>query len=499
MNHPLNHMADHGHTLIGQDRNGDYHIHNDAGDAVGGGLRKEPGGRSGVDNGNGSNMRRTIQSLTKGASASSMANGPNNEHSRRGSKHDVGLARQTVLDAADPLSPPVTGGAAEAPRTSPFSTIEDLSADTEGLQVTRGRAVQEQDLLDPFSPEGRESDPPLQQRRTSIVRQHVRVRTISTPPPPRSKTLEFLSDMGPLEISHKLDSGVHLGSEHEQEDEESTATLRSSTPQAFVQDSTADHASSYAHVSDSSQSSQSTAGESSSTMRTTDKETEEDGAAWEGKHPLHFTAEPEPLDDDGFQPRDATPPPSYVQGRKASLHHTGQSMGPEETDHSPQEFSANTESPRSGDARRRRTASNANAGKDLGHGRSMTESVEKRVIIHQVALTDTLAGIALLYGIQVNIVALLDDLTVEHLWAFFSKHMRWVLIRYPFSRNATSCGQMILSILADTYTSRSRSAPWLNKQESQWTRTAKPLSFRKESSTTTMVDQNPLGPMQDDL
>lgn len=437
MNHPLSHTAHRGHTLIGRDGDDDYH---NAGDAV---------GDSGV-NDDGSNVRRTVRS-NEGASAGSIT-GNNNEHSRRGSKHGPGPTKRAVFNA-DTSSSFVVSSANSTnsstftivpARTSPLSSI-DSPADTEVLQVTLGRAVQP---LDPLSLEGREGDPPIQ-RRTSIARQHVRARTISTPPP-RSKPLEYLSDMGPLEISHKVDSGVHLGREHEQEEverveeeDEPAVTLGSSAPMLLdgstAQSSTVDAVSigpassrlAYAHISESSQSSQSTVGGSSATTRTTDKEVDEDGSAW--KHPLlmDLTTEPESLDDDDSQDRGATPPPSYVQGRNAILHRKGYTMsaGLEQgTGHSLQETSADTQPPRPEDARKMHVVkasdddgdwtSVPHTGKDLVHGRTMTESEGKRVIIHQVSITDTLAGIALYYGIQVNII---------------SRCITWLFCRYKSS------------------------------------------------------------------
>ncbi|KAF9361636.1 hypothetical protein BGX34_007014 [Mortierella sp. NVP85] len=438
VNHPLSHTAHHGHTLIGRDGDNDYH---NAGDAV---------GDSGVDD-DGSNVRRVIRS-NEGASAGSMT-GNNSEHSRRGSKHGPGPTKRAVSNA-DTSSLFGAGSAnstdsstftTEPSRTSPLSSI-DSSADTEVLQVTLGRAVQPLDLL---SLEGREDDPPIQ-RRTSIARQHVRARTISTPTPPRSKPLEYLSDMGPLEINHKVDSGVHLGREHEQEEverveeeEEPAATLGSSAPMLLdgstARSSTVDAASigpassrlAYTHISESSQSSQSTMGGSSATTRTTDKEVDEDGSVW--KHPLlmDLTTEPESLGDDNFQDRGATPPPSYVQGRNA-MHRKGYTMsaGLEQgTGDSLQETSADTQPPGPEDARKMHVVKASDddgdctnvphAGKDLAHGRTMTESEGKRVIIHQVSITDTLAGIALYYGIQVSVLK-----KCNKLWTNDSIHTR---------------------------------------------------------------------------
>lgn len=409
MNHPLSHTDRHGHTLIGRDGDNDYH---NAGDAV---------GDSGV-NDDGSNVRRTILS-NEGASAGSRTG--NNEHRRRGSRRESGPMKHAVFNAVTSSSLVVSSAdstdtstfTTEPSRTPPLSSI-DSPADAEVLQVTLGRAVQP---LDSLSLEGRESDPPIQ-RRTSIVRQHVRARTISTPTPPRSKPLEYLSDMGPLEVSRKVDSGVHLGREYERE--EAGRVEEEEEPLGGNLGPASSRLTSYTHISESSQSSQSTAGASSATTRTTDKEADEDGSVW--KHPLlmDLTTEPESLDDAVSQDRGATPPPSYVQGRNAILHRKGYTMSAgfeHGTGHTLRE-TGDTQASKLDDAQRTHAVKTSDddddwtsvphTGKELSHGRTMTESEGKRVIIHQVSVTDTLAGIALYYGIQVNIIPLAYGLIV---------------------------------------------------------------------------------------
>ncbi|KAG0243022.1 hypothetical protein BGX31_011338 [Mortierella sp. GBA43] len=415
MNHPLSHTADGGHTLFGKDSDNDYY----AGDAIGGSLRKET-----RVNDDGSSMRRTLSN--KGAS--SMANG-NKEHSRHGSMYDTGRrASLNVIPTAATMAHIGNLTAAKASRTL---FTETDSADTDGPVVTRGTAVQ-QDLSDPVvSLEWRESTPPPQQRRTSVVRQHVRARTVSTPTP-RSKPLEFLPNLGPLEISRKIDSGVHLGSDHEQEEDEepTVVALPQQTLDARItRNSVVDPlqlASPSTHISESSQSSQSTAGESISTMRTTDRGTDDEGSM---KHPLlmDLTAEPESLDDDSFHARGETPPPSYVQGRH-TMHRKGHTMGPGSYQGSDQETDAHASKANDDDSD---WTDDSQVGTDQ-NGRTMTESVGKRVIIHQVAVTDTLAGIALCYGVQVSILK-----KYNKLWTNDSIHTRKYLY-IPFEESVVA-------------------------------------------------------------
>ncbi|KAF9933187.1 hypothetical protein BGZ65_004201, partial [Modicella reniformis] len=448
MNHPLGHTVDRGHTLIGKDNN--------AGEAVGDGLRKESGRKkSGVneddDNGGSDEWRTTTPQNRRGVSttSSSMSKGHNNQrHSLLGSKDDTsptGPSYSSVAGAVNTATDIST--TTEISRASPFPSL-DSPVDTERDQVTpRPSTAVQQDPSDPLVVEEVDGDPPLQQQRYSrALRQQVRARTVSTPTPTRGKPLEYLTDMGPLEIGRKVDSGVHLGKEYEQEEVEKieeawegeeSATLAKSV--SSVRNSTVD-TSSYTHGSETSQSSE----ESSSTSKTTDRETETEGAAWGGNHPLvmDFMAEPDALDDDSLQARGVTPPPSYVQGRDTNLRRKGYtvSVGSQET----------VETPKPANTRKRRTASKANddidwtddvphADRELGHGRTMTESAGKRVIIHQLAVTDTLAGIALYYGIQVSVLK-----KSNKLWTNDSIHTRkYLYIPFEECTVARQAGVMV--------------------------------------------------------
>jgi len=136
-----------------------------------------------------------------------------------------------------------------------------------------------------------------------------------------------------------------------------------------------------------------------------------DGLTWDGDHPLllDYTMEPELLDeleDSSFLGVEGQQQP--LHDRTSSLRHKGHSLSMD-TAREAQATTGISFHASGPTTRRRRNISGSKDEQDngqdqqvQGHGRTMTESAGKRVIIHQVAINDTLAGIALYYGIQVR-------------------------------------------------------------------------------------------------
>ncbi|KAG0206640.1 hypothetical protein BGX28_001979 [Mortierella sp. GBA30] len=225
--------------------------------------------------------------------------------------------------------------------------------------------------------------------------------------------------MGPLEIEQRNDSGVHMKRKedfHSEPPIPGLATIMTAEAQVHSRQHT-HHPSSSTLVSDSSQSS-STSVEPSSVIENSDKSNGTDDSSWGGDHPLllGYTAEPENMVDNS----EDGPPRGYditvplLQSRPASLRHKGHSMSmdshhQESTKYKSSEIAFNKSG--SGARRRRNKSKEAeddnstpHADANQGHSSAAAEAVGKRVIIHQVTITDTLAGIALYYGIQVAIL-----------------------------------------------------------------------------------------------
>ncbi|KAF8975579.1 hypothetical protein BGZ46_009009 [Entomortierella lignicola] len=276
------------------------------------------------------------------------------------------------------------------------------------------------------------------QRRTS------RPRTLSSPVQPRVKPLEHLTDMGPLELEREIDSGVHLTMDSAIPSpflSTSNSATANTTTTAFNTSDTStgttqplqqlsNHPSTSTLVSETSHSSLSSA---TTTKTTTDQDTETEGIVWSGAHPLlaDHTTEPDilPTDNNDYNSKDKDNESRLV------LRNKGHSMSVDVRqqthsiiDNSTDAFSSGSTTPTSASTvTRRRNVLKANddtnwrshSDKNLGHGRAVSEASYKRVIIHQVTPSDTLAGIALYYGIQVPILK-----KSNKLWTNDSIHTR---------------------------------------------------------------------------
>ncbi|KAF9110992.1 hypothetical protein BGX27_005540 [Mortierella sp. AM989] len=285
--------------------------------------------------------------------------------------------------------------------------------------------------LDPLSPLVSESARP---------RRPLRSRTLSSPVQSRFKPLEHLTNMGPLELEREIDSGVHLS----MESASSTPTLISpAAPKDFASTNLvvtpADisarplqqlsrRPSTSTLVSEASHS-------SSTTTRRTEQDSDAEGMVWSGVHPLlmDYMAEPELLEDESDH--------NFEDQTRLSMRGKGHSMSVDVRQSSTRYQDDNTDIFISrSSARRRWNASKANDDRswtshgdnDLEHGKTIAETAGKRVIIHQVTPTDTLAGIALYYGIQVPILK-----KSNKLWTNDSIHTRKYLY-IPFEECAVA-------------------------------------------------------------
>ncbi|KAF8932683.1 hypothetical protein BGZ58_006878, partial [Dissophora ornata] len=246
--------------------------------------------------------------------------------------------------------------------------------------------------------------------------------------------------MGPLEMERKVD----FNKLHSAQERPSQATSAPRAISSFEGIAAAEHSvpppplrqllhrpSSSTLVSESSHSSNSTADASSTpTAGKADQEAEAEGMAWNGGHPLlmDYTTEPEILDDRNNKVHGTVS--SHLSDRLTNIRHKGHSMSMD-TQHRSTAVNEGSDGVfASGQStRRRRNVSKAHddgswtsstqLDKDMEHSRTVTETAQKRVIIHQVAPTDTLAGIALYYGIQVPILK-----KSNKLWTNDSIHTR---------------------------------------------------------------------------
>lgn len=257
--------------------------------------------------------------------------------------------------------------------------------------------------------------------------------SVSTPSSSR-QPIHHLTDMGPLEIEREIDSGVHLNhegllSDHHHQQRQHNQRLNVEAASLSDQN----HPSSSTLVSNrSSHSVETMLGDGKIDPRgSEDQSTTASSSArttWSGDHPLltDFTAEP-----DSFHDPDTTLPTSNGPTRETRLtlnhphlRHKGHSMSVDQypgsrAPHEETSFFA------SGSTTRRRRQARGDPDRSSG-GTSATstststrfgarpgsrddndtgtEAIGKRVIIHQVSITDTLAGIALYYGIQVRVL-----------------------------------------------------------------------------------------------
>ncbi|CAO3572026.1 unnamed protein product [Mortierella alpina] len=311
------------------------------------------------------------------------------------------------------------------------SLTQAKTADLQWTPVTTPRAVSTlaTSLLEP-AVEATPLDKSVRQRPTA--------RHTSAGPPPSSQSrqqpLEHLTDMGPLEMERAIDSGVHWelgGSSTAPElllSAEPSAELSGFPRHLLHRPST----SSSTMLSGSSRSS-STKVDPLSTTDTSDQVSEAGSLTWRGDHPLllGYTAEPDAMHEDdastGTASRGCDLEPR-LRNRPTSLRHKGHSMSVDNhqgsTSRQPQEMAFPAQGP---GARRRRNISKeaedkdivSHRGKNQVHSRAATEAAGKRVIIHQVCITDTLAGIALYYGIQITVLK-----KCNKLWTNDSIHTR---------------------------------------------------------------------------
>ncbi|KAF9930539.1 hypothetical protein BGZ67_005739 [Mortierella alpina] len=330
-------------------------------------------------------------------------------------------ASKSGADSASPLA-----HLQAEPSATPSTTLAK-TADLQWPPVTTTRAVSASAsplLLEP-AVEATPLEKPVRQRPTP--------RHSSTAPPPSSQSrqqpLEHLTDMGPLEIERAIDSGVHweLGSSATPElplPAEPSALPRQLLHRPSTSSSTV--------LSDSSRSS-STKVDPLSTTDNSDQSSEAGSLTWRGAHPLllGYTAEPDIMDEEdatvGTASRDRDQEPR-LRNRQTSLRHKGHSMSVDNHQGSISRPPTEITFPASGPgARRRRNISKeaedkdtvSYRGKSQVHSRAATEAAGKRVIIHQVCITDTLAGIALYYGTQVTVLK-----KCNKLWTNDSIHTR---------------------------------------------------------------------------
>ncbi|KAF9137253.1 hypothetical protein BGX30_010416 [Mortierella sp. GBA39] len=154
-----------------------------------------------------------------------------------------------------------------------------------------------------------------------------------------------------------------------------------------------------------------------------------EGSSWSGDHPLLFdyTAEPESIDDNNYHSHEFSS--RHLHDSSTASRHKGHTLSLSTTQEpKPLQDSGISFYASGSNARRRRNGpkgaeerswtSHTDKDKDLKQSSGL-EPAGKRVIIHQVTTTDTLAGIALNYGIQVSILK-----KSNKLWTNDSIHTR---------------------------------------------------------------------------
>ncbi|KAG0093730.1 hypothetical protein BGZ93_007512 [Podila epicladia] len=264
--------------------------------------------------------------------------------------------------------------------------------------------------------------------------------------------IQHLTDMGPLEIDRENDSGVHLNhdslhSDYHQPKHRQQNQKLNSIEATSLSDQNRPSASTL--VSNRSSHSVETLGDEKIDPRGSEDQAitalSSARTTWSGDHPLltDFTAEP-----DSFYDPDTTTlhtPESKKETRlilnHSHLRHKGHSMSVDQYPRTKPMAHEGVSFLASGSTTRRRrqargdpdrssggTSTSTSTSISTGFGASLSsrddhdkgaESIGKRVIIHQVAITDTLAGIALYYGIQVPILK-----KSNKLWTNDSIHTR---------------------------------------------------------------------------
>ncbi|KAG0301565.1 hypothetical protein BGZ98_008257, partial [Dissophora globulifera] len=363
-----------------------------------------------------------------------LANIISNSLSSSASSSPTALTTTTLAPAVTASEPSIT---VPAPAMENTSGILVATADSKERRIATGGA-----LRDPLPMDNQEDH----SRSRSITRRTSRSRTISTPAHSRHPPMEYLTDMGPLEIHGENGSTVLPTPRRPSLATSTPRTISSSSiPTRALEPPTpvplrhlSHHPSSSTLVSESSLSSPSTA-DASSTLSTgrADQETqaEAEGMAWNGGHPLlvDYATESDILDgDNDHEKHHAEGVPSLAQDRLTSNHQKEFSMSTDpqqERRSTSQQDRGTTEALGLGtSARRRRNASKtskddnwtlSNTDDDRRHSRTTTDTTGRRVIIHQVTPMDTLAGIALFYGIQVSILK-----KSNKLWTNDSIHTR---------------------------------------------------------------------------
>lgn len=229
----------------------------------------------------------------------------------------------------------------------------------------------------------------------------------------KQSPLEHLSDMGPLEMGCGIDSGVALNQDPPT-DPAVNNVRRISTSDSVSDPFLRDPSTSTLVSGISTFSSNSTVATLTGQGRA-DIDHGAEGSSWGGDHPLLFdyTAEPESIDDKSYHSHgfSSRHPHDYSTASRHKGHTLSLGTTQEPTPLQDSEISffasgSNARRRRSGPkgAEERSWTSHMDKDKDLKQTSGL-ESGGKRVIIHQVTTTDTLAGIALNYGIQVSVRA----------------------------------------------------------------------------------------------
>lgn len=243
----------------------------------------------------------------------------------------------------------------------------------------------------------------------------------------KQSPLEHLSDMGPLEIGRGIDSGVALN--HDPPTDPVVNNVRRiSTSDSLSDPFLRDPSTSTLVSGISTLSSNSTVATLTDQGRTENDHGAE-GSSWSGDHPLLFdyTAEPESIDDNSYHSHgfSSRHPHDYSTASRHKGHtlSLGTTQDPTPLQDSEISFFASGSNARRRwngpkGAEERSWTSHKDKDKDIKQS-SELEPGGKRVIIHQVTTTDTLAGIALNYGIQVSILK-----KSNKLWTNDSIHTR---------------------------------------------------------------------------
>lgn len=223
----------------------------------------------------------------------------------------------------------------------------------------------------------------------------------------KQSPLEHLPDMGPLEMGRGIDSGMVLNQDmpsHPVINYVRRISTSDSVPDPFLRDpSTSTLASGLSTLSSHT---------TLTGQRRSDTDHGIESSSWSGDHPLLFdyTAEPESIDDNSCHSHGLS---SHPHGYLTVSRHKGHtlSLGTTQKPTPLQDSEISFFAPGSSTRRRRNGpkgleerswTSRTDKDKDQKQNSGL-EPGGKRVIIHQVTTTDTLAGIALNYGIQVSV------------------------------------------------------------------------------------------------